>query len=105
MDHIDAVSSILTALGPVATGVLGFLMRRSDRAKLDKLEQITHQVGPNNGASLRDAVDRIETTLTEVAGTVVENTARIEAIEVDRKLWLARIEAAPPQIRRRWSTW
>jgi hypothetical protein len=52
---IDTPGEVATILGIAATviGVLFWLVRT-------KVDQVLHEVHPNSGISLRDAVDRIE---------------------------------------------
>lgn len=77
MQHLGEWGVILTAIGPVATAVLGIFLKRSDTAKTRKLDEVVDQVKANGGATLRDAVDRIERHLGDL-------TARIEQLETQR---------------------
>ena len=88
-----ALGTIATAVAAVATLIGQILTRRTTRqiqasqeVKAASVTEIEHEVKPNNGNSLRDAVDRIEATVNGLVETVGENTRRIETIE-SRRRW------------------
>ena len=93
MAHLDSISTLLTALGPVATAALAWWMKRSDRRKLQRMDHqseridvVADQVTPNGGASLRDAVDRIERKVCDLHDTVERNSRRLDGLE-GRRTW------------------
>lgn len=47
----------IAALPPTLVALAGFAQGRSTRARVDS---VTHEMRPNSGGSMRDAVDRIE---------------------------------------------
>jgi len=46
------------------------------------LAAIKHEVLPNNGGSLRDAVDKHGVTLSELNGKVINDNTRLDALEL-----------------------
>lgn len=65
---------------PTLVTVLG------NRRKKVQLDGIEHELVPNSGKSLRDAVDRIEKSTVDLTDTVNANTTRIAALE-SRRRW------------------
>lgn len=73
LTYVEAAVTVLTA----SLGVLAAWLRRSETRKTAKLDEVVDQVRANGGASLRDAVDRIEAGLGDL-------TVRIEQLETER---------------------
>lgn len=91
------IATVLTAVGdswPAAIVVLAFVIGFVFWKALPYLKDIAHELHPNSGRSLRDAVDRIEAKTNEQATTLADH---IEASEADRADLRARIEAVPQQ--------
>lgn len=83
MDGVDAMTWVSLAaasfggggLLPTLVTVLG------NRRKNRKLDAVVHEITPNSGKNMRDAIDRIEKGLGVLAVTVRENSSRIAALE------------------------
>lgn len=75
--------AVISAVGLVLSGVLVELVRtrrRADSAAQQGAE-VARQVVPNGGASLRDAIDRIEATLREHGKVQSKHGERLAAME------------------------
>jgi len=73
----DAVLiAVISAMGLVLSGVLVELIRTRKQAT-----KVAHEVTPNGGSSLRDAVARIEADVTKVRDTQVAHGERLAAVE------------------------
>lgn len=67
-------------------GVLASMWRsyRTDQVKRREIAVIRNEMTANGGSSLRDAVNRIESALTDLTTAVAANRDRIEQIERER---------------------
>ncbi|QUC01094.1 hypothetical protein [Cellulosimicrobium cellulans] len=91
-----AVVVILAAV--VWPSIATWLNSRSTRRDLDtvkeKVEVAAHEVRPNSGGSMADAVNRIESALTqhitEADRRDAERDARLSALESRRRWWIPR---------------
>ncbi|MGO2188174.1 MAG: hypothetical protein ACTH4Y_07995 [Microbacterium gubbeenense] len=54
---------------------------RDQSAIADTLEVVRHELFPNSGKSLRDAVDGVRTDITEINGKLSNDNQRLEAVE------------------------
>ena len=77
MGTFDGWALIIAAVGPFATGVLAWVLKRSETHKMRTLNEVVEQVKPNGGSSLRDAIDRIEKL-------AIDLTSRVEQLEAER---------------------
>lgn len=90
---VVAIALVLAAM--VWPGVASWLNSRSAKeAAHGAREAIEHEARPNSGGSMKDSLNRIESTLTVVLGNQEAHDARLDALE----------EAAAKRRRRnRWS--
>ena len=69
-------------------GVIAAMWRsyRADRIKQREIAAIKHEIHPNGGSSLRDAIDRIEADVRKLTDIVEANRVRNEYLEHPRKM-------------------
>ena len=75
--YVEATTTILVA----ALGALSAWLRRSEMRKTQRLNDVEHELKANSGASLRDAVDRIERSVVALTSAVEAARVRIETLE------------------------
>lgn len=84
------VLGLITTAGTV-------LANRPVRKKLEAVKRATdvaaHEVRPNSGGSMADAVNRIESKLTEHLTDATEHNAKVDARldRLERRGWLSRL--------------
>lgn len=74
--------AIISALGLVMSGVLVELVRARKRQ-----DTVVHEVTPNSGGSLRDAVNRIASRVDSLHTKVDDHTERLVRVETRTENW------------------
>lgn len=74
-----AVAAILVALGVIGRAALG-VYRLAKRIESTN-DLVHHELQPNSGSSLRDAVDRVEATLEAVSERTTEIEKRVDVLD------------------------
>jgi len=69
---VEAVTSVALAALAVGGPVSTWVTHRGNRRKAAQLREVIHEVKPNSGGSMRDAVDRIEQAVSALGERVGE---------------------------------
>ncbi|MBL8926316.1 MAG: hypothetical protein JNM77_08755 [Pseudonocardia sp.] len=93
------LADLATLLGVLGTLASTWRLRVTQKARGAQIEAIEHEVKPNSGASMRDAVNRIETTVADLAERQkaaevrdIEHSQRLRVLEdrTDHRRWWRR---------------
>lgn len=84
------IIAIVSAVGLVMSGVLVELIRARKRQ-----ETVVHEVQPNSGGSLRDAVNRMASRIDSLHTKVDDHTERLVRVETRSENWQRRAGDQP----------